>query len=120
KIKNPDVVFYQSQSKDTIPSKLRSSIHVSNFKISGGRFKMIASDRKTLLSKINYVDIELDGVNLSQQTIEKNIPFTYSNFDLFSSEIFFEVNPSQILYAKSLKINDNLFILNNFKLGPAE
>ena len=118
KIRKPKVVYYQSEKVDTVsnPSKLGNVIHVENFQIQNGSFTMMAGDRKKVVSNIEYLDIELGGVNLSQRTIEKNIPFTYSDFELFSSKIFFQINPAQELRAKSLKVNDNLFILNDFNL----
>lgn len=122
KIKKPKIVYYQSEKTDTVstPSKLGNIIHVENFQIQNGSFTMMAAGSKKLLSEIKYLDLELSGVNLSQRTIEKNIPFTYSGFQLFSSGIFFQVNPTQELKAKSLKVNDNLFILNGFSLTTAK
>src|SRR5690606_29215130 len=75
KIQHPKVRFYQSEEKDTTQnkSKLGTIIHVSHFKITDGYFKMYASDRKTLLSEIENLDIELIGVNLSERTLEKDI-----------------------------------------------
>ncbi len=122
KINEPDIVFYKPEQKDTTQSqsKLGNSIHVSNFEINDGIFQMFDSDKKTKLSQIDHIDIEIGGVNLSQRTLEKDIPFTYSSFQLLCGNIFFQVNPSQELKASSLKVNDNLFILNNFKINSID
>lgn len=122
KIDHPDITLYKPEIKDTTRSnsRLGNSIHVNNFEINEGILEMYTHDRKTKLSHIDNIDIEIDGVNLSQRTIEKDIPFTYSNFELLCGNIFLQVNPSQELKASSLKINDNLFILNNFKINSID
>jgi len=122
KIDHPEIIYYKPEQKDTTQSssKLGNSIHVSNFEISDGVFEMFGSDKKTKLSHIDNIDIEIGGVNLSQRTMEKDIPFTYSTFELLCGNIFFQVNPSQELKAGRLKVNDNLFILNDFKVSSTE
>lgn len=122
KIDHPEIIYYQPAVKDTTisNSKLGNSIHVNNFQINEGIFKMYGSDKKTKLSHIDNIDIEIGGVNLSQRTLEKDIPFTYSTFELLCGNIFFQVNPSQDLKASSLKVNNNLFILNNFKINSKD
>lgn len=121
-INRPEITYFQPIEKDTTKSssKLGTVIQVSNFRINDGFFTMFAQDRKTKISQIDNLDIELDGVNLSERTLEKNIPFTYSTFELTCGDVFFQLNPSQELKSNSFKINNNLFILNGFKINTID
>ncbi len=122
KINSPDVTYYKPIEKDTTQSKskLGSVIQVSNFQINDAYFKMFDTDRKTKISDIKNLDFELGGVNLSQRTLEKNIPFTYSTFELSCGDVFFQLNPSQELISSSFKVNNNLFILNGFQISSPD
>ena len=122
KINNPEVTYYKSTEKDTIQSqsKLGSIIHVSHFKITDAYFKMFEADRKTKVSDIKDLDIELVGVNLSERTLEKDIPFTYKSFKLTCGDVFFQVNPLQSLKSSSFKITNNQFILNGFEISSPD
>src|SRR5690606_15560538 len=122
KINGPKVIYYKPLEKDTIQSssRLGTVIHVSNFQINDAYFQMFDSDRKTKVSDIKNLDFELGGVNLSQRTLEKNIPFTFSTFELTCGDVFFQLNPSQKLLSSSFKVNNNLFILNGFQISSPD
>lgn len=122
KINQPEITYFKTVEKDTVKSdsKLGSVIQVSNFEINDGFFQMLDTDRKTKLSDIRDLDIELGGVNLSERTLEKNIPFTYSTFEMSCGDVFFQVNPSQELKSSSFKVNNNLFILNSFQINSVD
>lgn len=122
KINHPKITYFKTIEKDTVKSdsKLGSVIQVSNFEINDGFFKMYDTDRKTKLSDIRDLDIELGGVNLSERTLEKNIPFTYSTFEMSCGDVFFQVNPSQKLKSSSFKVNNNLFVLNGFEINSLD
>lgn len=120
-INEPNITYTQSEKKDSTPnnSKLGNSINVSNFEINNGKFKLL-SQKQEKLSEINNINIEIGGVNLSERTLEKDIPFTYTSFQLTCDSIYYKINPSQELKSNSLKVNDNLFLLKNFKINSIE
>lgn len=122
KISEPKVVFHQSETKDTTKSdsKLGSVINVNRFIIEDAFFELFKSDKTTKLAEFQNLDLDIGGVNLSQRTLEKDIPFTYTDFEMTSGKIFYQINPVQHLSASSLKVNDNLFYLNNFDLNSNE
>lgn len=118
KINEPDITYIQPIQKDTVQhnSRLGNIIQISNFEINDGKFTMFSHQIKKIAS-IKDINIELGGVNLSQRTLEKDIPFTYTSFELDCDSIFFQINPSQQLDAGRLRVNDNLFVLKNFKIN---
>lgn len=122
KINEPDITFFKSEKKDTVEhdSKLGSSVQIGNFEINNGKFKIVSLENKEKLAEINNINIEIGGVNLTERTLEKDIPFTYTSFELNCDSIFYQINPSQELKANLLKVNDNLFILKNFKINSIE
>jgi hypothetical protein len=122
KIIEPKLVYYQSEVKDTTQSKskLGSVIDINSFIIEDAFFELYDSDRKTKLAEFQNLDLEIGGVNLSERTLEKDIPFTYKNFEMTSGTIFYQLNPVQKLNASSLKVNDNLFYLNQFLIQSDE
>ncbi|SMC68018.1 hypothetical protein [Moheibacter sediminis] len=121
-INKPDITYTQPEKKDTTPnnSKLGNSINVSNFEINEGKFKLLSYKNQEKLAEINNIDIQIGGVNLSERTLEKDIPFTYTSFQLTCDSIYYKINPSQELKSNSLKVNDNLFLLKNFKISSIE
>lgn len=117
-LENADVEYYKTSVKDTViePTKLGTSIHVSNFKIKNSDFKMYDLDRKTNISNIANVNIEINGVNLSQATLKKKIPFTYQTYEISFDSLFLLANPAQKLKSKHAKVNNNSFQLNDFQI----
>lgn len=121
KINYPEIEYTPTEKKDSAKhnSKLGNSIHISNFEINNGKFTIIKKDDEKI-AEINNINIDIGGVNLSQRTLEKDIPFTYTSFELDCDSIFYQINPSQQLNANRLKINDNLFVLKNFKINSID
>lgn len=122
KINNPEITYTQTEKEDSVQhnSKLGNSILVNNFEINDGKLKIMGQNNNEKISEINNINIEIGGVNLSQRTLEKDIPFTYTSFQLTCDSIFYKINPSQELKSSSLKVNDNLFLLKNFKIHSTE
>ena len=122
KINGPKVIYYKPLEKDTTQSssQLGTVIKVSDFQINDAYFQTFETDRKTKVSDIKNLDFELGGVNLSERTLEKNIPFTYKSFKMTCGDVFFQVNPLQSLKSSSFKITNNQFILNGFEISSPD
>lgn len=118
-INQPDIVYYKTENKDTIKtqSEFKNSIHISNFKIKEANFKLIDLDRKTVLSNVNNLSVELGGVDLSKETLEKKFPFTYNTYEIQCSDFFYQINPSQEIQSKGLRVNNDLFHFTDFKIS---
>lgn len=121
KINHPDITYYQPEKKDTVPheSELGSAVHISNFEINDGKFRILGEDEQKL-AELNGIHIELGGVNLSQRTLEKDIPFLYKSFEIDCDSIYFRLNPSQEMKAGFLKSNNHLFALKNFQIRKTD
>lgn len=118
----PEVVYYKSLQKDTIKtqSQLGTIIDIDKFRIENANFQLYDFDKKTKLAYFQNLNMEIKGVNFSQKTLEKNIPFTYEKFKMTSGKIFYQINPLQNLKASGIQINDNVFFLNNLEIQSEE
>ncbi len=120
-VNEPDVTLMDSEGPDSVihSSQLGNVINIHNFEINNGTFKTVDSNQNKQ-SEIKGINIEIGGVNLSERTLEKNIPFLYQSFEISSDSIFFRLNPSQVLKANQLKANNHLFALKDFKIYSDE
>lgn len=122
RITEPKITLYDTKIKDSTQSnsKFTNSINISHFIIEKAQFYRIDSTRVDTLTKITDLDFELNGVNLTEKTLDKNIPFTYKTVEIKGGKMFHQVNPSQQITADYLKATDNLFSLQNLKMISTE
>jgi len=119
KIDQPQINFYKSNIKNTTNHKkhqLKNSINIDRFEINNAQIQLFEQNKTKLITTISDLNFEIDGVNFSEETQHKNIPFTYENFTIDGGEISHQLNEFQNLTSNNLKSSKDEFSLSNLKI----
>lgn len=121
-LRHPEIIYFKKEKVDSVvkESLFKSSIEIENLKIEDANFKYFEADRKTLLSQVEDLDVELSGIDLNEKTLEKKFPFSYSTFEIECNNFFYQLNPSQKIQAKNLKSNNDLFKVQDFEISMVD
>lgn len=117
----PKVNLYAHQKKeklDTAKSIAGQSIDVNSFAIEDGIFNYFSEDGKEKLAQVQHIDINFDGIKFNEYTLEKKIPFKFDRFQIQIDSMRFKVNEEQYMVSSRVKLSDEEFILNDYRLKP--
>ena len=122
-INDPLVNYYLKDTKDSIKEKKRNikvgdRFNVSNLNINNGEFNLYSPAGKRHLANVSNFDINFKGVRFNERTVNKKIPFGYSDFEIKLDSMFFVIKDKQILRAKKVKLNMDTFELEKFTMKP--
>lgn len=118
----PDIRYYESESekKPNAKTELSKSIHISNFIIRDGDFHYFESDRKSLILSVDQLNVNFLGVKLDQETIEKKMPFAFSDYEIGCDSFFWQINPSQQMKSNQLRADSKEFQLFGFTITTTD
>lgn len=118
----PDIRYYKSEKEHQSKSKteFQKSIHISDFIIKDADFKYFDSDRKSLISSVDSLNLKITGMKLDKQTIEKKIPFAFSDYEIGCDSFFWQINPSQEMRSRQLKAGSKEFQLFGFSIHTTD
>lgn len=121
-VTQPEIVHYAMDRKDSVetPSTLNASLKIATFELVDANLTMYASDRQTLLGRIDQLSVGIDGVNLTEKTLEKKIPFAYQSFEMRCEAFFYWMPSGQWIKSNQLLVSDNEFQLKNFEITAVQ
>jgi hypothetical protein len=116
-----DGVIAKFQTKDTTatekptPSNFKEKIAIQNFQLLDADLKLV--DRKTdsLLFSAEAIGIGVNDVKLSSNTVQDQIPFTYSSYTLAATSIKTALGPYENLHIDALN-SDGEVVLKGVEL----
>lgn len=116
----PDITVLQSMEKDTLSttSKLTSVVDIDKISIQKAHLKMMNSSGDSLLHEVYNFNAEIDGIHMGAYTIDKNIPFTYTDYTFKIDSIYSVVNGLQIAKSGTITINQQNLSIDHFRLLP--
>lgn len=121
-IHEPIVNYYlpdrNKEPKDTTEVQVGKSLNISKINVKKGEFNLFSSDGKQHLAQVLGIDIGFQGVKFSERTVDKKIPFRFSDFQIKVNDLFFIVNDNQMIRSEKVKLNPTDFELNNFTMKP--
>src|SRR5690606_13350912 len=80
--------------------------------------KMMNSSGDSLLHEVYNFNAEIDGIHMGAYTIDKNIPFTYTDYTFKIDSIYSVVNGLQIAKSGTITINQQNLSIDHFRLLP--
>lgn len=122
-IVQPKVVYYQTvqdEKPSEASSALTTSLRISLFQLKGANFEMYGEDKQTLLGKIENLDVAIDGVNLSQKTLAKGLPFSFKGFEMTCDAFLYVSTTGQMIRSKGMLVSDEEFHLNGFEITSVQ
>lgn len=121
-IHEPIVNYYlpdrNREPKDTTEAQVGKSLKISKINVKKGEFNLFSTDGKLHLAQVQGIDIGFQGVKFSERTVDKKIPFRFSDFQIKVNDLFFIVKNNQIIRSKKVKLNPREFELNEFTMKP--
>ncbi|HLW63211.1 MAG TPA: hypothetical protein VKY33_07390, partial [Flavobacterium sp.] len=119
-IVQPDITLLQSTKKDTLSStsKLATIVDIDKINIEKAHLKVMNSSGDSLLHEMFNFNAEIDGIHMGTYTIDKDIPFTYTDYSFKIDSLYSVVNDLQFAKTNSILIDKENIVINNFKLLP--
>lgn len=116
----PDITVLKPEIRDTLPSesKLTSIIDIDKISVQNAHLKMMNTTNDSLLHEVFNFNADIKGIHMGKYTAEKDIPFTYTDYNFKIDSIYSVVNDLQIVKSNSIQIDKENISINNFKLLP--
>lgn len=125
-VNRPEVVLYKKNRKAVNNSKsIRSEvvepfqklIMVSNVNLNKGDFKIVYVKNNTPVLSVKNVTVQLDGILITNETLEKKIPFSYKSYAFNCDSLFFLTNNQYYIRANNIKTTNSGLELKNFSMA---
>src|SRR5690606_23403113 len=115
-----DITFLQSTEKDTLSStsKLTSVVDIDKINIEKAHLKMMDSSGDSLLREVFNFNAEVDGIHMGTYTVDKDIPFTYTDYSFKIDSLYSVVNDLQIAKSGTITIEQHHISVDHFRLLP--
>lgn len=124
-INHPEVVLYKKNRKAVNNSKsIRSEvvepfqklIVVSNVNLNKGDFKIIYVKDNTPVLSFKNVTVQLDGILITDETLEKKIPISYKKYAFSCDSLFFLTDKLYYIRADKVKTTSSGLELKKFSM----
>jgi hypothetical protein len=121
-IDQPKVVLYKQNKKTTIRESVvapfEKIITVSDIFVNHGDFKMIdVKDEEPVLSVYN-INFNLDGILITDEILEKKIPFEYRDYTLKCDSLYYQPNEFYDIETRKINITKTNMDIAGFKMIP--
>ncbi|MDR6966520.1 hypothetical protein J2X31_000513 [Flavobacterium arsenatis] len=124
-VNRPEVVLYKKNRKAVNNSKnirnevvepFQKLIAVSNVNLNKGDFKIIYVNDNTPVLSVKNVTVQLDGILITEETLEQKIPFSYKSYAFDCDSLFFLTNQQYYIRANNVKTTNSGLELKNFSM----
>lgn len=121
-IDTPNVTLYPREKKYTSDDDIKpfkNAIRTGSLEIRNGKFQLLDSVKGKILSasKINF---ELNNIRIDSNTVEKNIPVRYRDYNFACDSLFYRVDGFYDLTAAKFSSSDSTIAVTNFKMIPKQ
>ena len=127
KINKPEVYLYKNTPNAINNSKsvgrdvvkpFQEMILVENISLNDGTLKIIHNQKNEAILDLNNLNLQIDGIVITDEILKSKIPFEYSNYDLKADNIYYRVSDVYHIRAKQLLANTKNVTIKEFKLDP--
>uniref|UniRef100_UPI00404AED74 hypothetical protein n=1 Tax=Gelidibacter sp. TaxID=2018083 RepID=UPI00404AED74 len=121
-LNTPTIVYFKNDTIDKNEYKkqnvkeLKQSFHIEKLSILNGDITVFDAANDSLLLKSSGMMLVMDDVMTDAKTMEKKLPFTYSNYELKMQEVFLKSGDYENLMVDDLHINKQKSVLKAVKL----
>jgi hypothetical protein len=121
-LNTPTIVYYKNDTIDKSDYKKKNAksinqyFHIENFSITKGDVTIFDAANDSLLLKSNDVMLTLDDVMTNAKTMEKKLPFTFSNYEVKMQDVFLKSGDYENLMVENLHINKQKSVLKSVRL----
>lgn len=121
-IEKPDIVLYKKKSrydvKETVVGPFDKIVSVSDILVRHGNLQIFSGKHKTPFLNVQNINVQLDGVLVSETSLAEVIPFHFRNYALSCESLYFEPNPFYHIRAKKIKSTKTNLRIDRFEMVP--
>lgn len=119
-VKGPDITVLLPEVRDTLKSesKLASVIDIDKISVQQAHLRLMNTAGDSLLHEVHNFNAEIDGVHMGEYTVEKDIPFTYTDYKFSIDSLYSVVNDLQVVKSGTVDIGKGHLEIENFRLLP--
>lgn len=124
-VNHPEVVLYKKNRRavnntknirNDVVEPFQKLIIVSNVNLNNGDFKIVYVKDNTPVLSVKNVTVQLDGILISDEILEKKIPFSYKSYAFSCDSIFFLTNKLYCIRANNIKTTNSGLALQKFSM----
>mgnify|MGYP003675419217 CR=1 FL=1 len=118
----PIAEYYQSEHQVendgivTNDSAKERTLSIARLSIVDGEFRILGKGGDSAIFSVENLNLSLENLNLNKETIEREIPFSYGDYDLSSGMIYVDLGPYEALTLSGTNINNKESQLINLSL----
>lgn len=118
---DPNITVFKPEVRDTLKSesKLTSSIDIDRITIKRANLKMMTSGGDSLLNQLHNLSAKIDGIHMGEYTKDKDIPFTYQDYEFSIDSVYSKMNDFQYIKSDAILIDKSNFDMTNFRIFPS-
>lgn len=117
----PDITLFQSIKKDTLKNtsnNFLSTVDIDKIKVENAQIKMLNAAGDSLLHEVFNFNTEVDGIHMGNYTVDKKIPFTYTDYSFKIDSIYSVINDLQVVKSGAININPKHIEIEGLRLLP--
>lgn len=121
-VEQPKVILYQKDEKDNVRNSVAAPfekiITVSDIFLNHGDLKIINVKTNKAVLSVQNINLELDGILISETILDDKIPFKFNNYTVNCDSLYY--HPNEFYHIKTTKIKSTKTDLDiaDFKMTP--
>ena len=92
------------------------TLSIAQLSIVDGEFRLMAKSADSVVFSMENLNFSLENLKLDRETIEREIPFSYGDYDLSSGRVYADLGPYEALTLSGTSIKDKELQLSNLSL----
>lgn len=119
-IQKPEITVLEPVVKDTVKSKSKLSqvIDINQISIQNAHLTYLNNDAQKKLHEVHNLNLNLYGIHMGQYTVDKNIPFTYTDYAIHIDSAFTQLNEVHQVKTGEIIVDNKQFFMDKFLLYP--
>jgi len=121
-IEQPNVILYQTNRKENVKNSVvapfEKIIAVTDIYLNHGAVKIITVKNNKAVLSVSNVNLYLDGIVITEKTLDNKIPFKFSDYKLTCDSIYYHPNEFYHIKTKKIISTKSDLKINKFQMLP--
>ncbi len=121
-IEHPKILVYKTDKKEVLKKSgvvaFDKIISVSNILLNHGGLKIIETKGNKVLLSVQNVNLQLDGVFISKENLDDEIPFQFRNYTFNCDNLYYHPTIFYIVKTKKINATKSDLDIDNFEMLP--
>src|SRR6218665_51748 len=122
RVEETKVIFYKKEKNENIRNSVvkpfEKIVTVSDIYLNHGELKMIDSGKKNSVLSVSNINLNLDGIIVTDKILKGKIPFQFSNYTLSCDSLYYHPNEFYHIKTKKVKSTKTDLKIDKFEMLP--